>query len=78
MQLIFLWSAAKKAGLIISPSRPKLSKDMRTLVRVAIPSALANGVLQINLLVGQFVSSQEQEQLAGSTVPIDYISYLWV
>ena len=32
---------------------------MRTLVRVAIPSALANGVLQINLLVGQFVSSQE-------------------
>ena len=33
---------------------------MRTLVRVAIPSALANGVLQINLLVGQFVSSQEK------------------
>tara|TARA_A100001037_G_C14978979_1_gene557176 strand:- start:78 stop:944 length:867 start_codon:yes stop_codon:yes gene_type:complete len=32
---------------------------MRILVRVAIPSALANGVLQINLLVGQFVSSQE-------------------
>ena len=26
---------------------------------MAIPSALANGVLQINLLVGQFVSSQE-------------------
>jgi putative peptidoglycan lipid II flippase len=60
LQLIFLWSAAKKAGLIIRPSRPRLSKDMRTLVRVAIPSALANGVLQINLLVGQFVSSQEK------------------
>ncbi|MFL2795858.1 MAG: murein biosynthesis integral membrane protein MurJ [Paracoccaceae bacterium] len=60
LQLILLWSAAKKAGLIIRPSRPRLSKDMRTLVRVAIPSALANGVLQINLLVGQFVSSQEK------------------
>jgi putative peptidoglycan lipid II flippase len=33
---------------------------MRTLVSVAIPSALANGVLQINLLVGQFVASQEK------------------
>mgnify|MGYP007000082790 len=50
LQLILLWSAAKKAGLVIRPSRPRLSKDMRTLVRVAIPSALANGVLQINLL----------------------------
>ena len=59
MQLILVWTAAKKAGLIIRLSRPRLSKDMRTLVRVAIPSALANGVLQINLLVGQFVSSQE-------------------
>ena len=60
MQLILLWTAAKKAGLIIRPSRPRLSKDMKILIRVAIPSALANGVLQINLLVGQFVSSQEK------------------
>ena len=59
MQLIFVWMAAEKAGITIRPSRPRLSKDMKTLVRVAIPSALANGVLQINLLVGQFVSSQE-------------------
>ncbi len=60
MQLLLLWIAAKKAGLLIRPSRPKLSEDMKNLVRVAIPSALANGVLQINLLVGQFVSSQEK------------------
>jgi putative peptidoglycan lipid II flippase len=60
MQLILLWTAAKKTGLIIRPSRPRLSKDMKILIRVAIPSALANGVLQINLLVGQFVSSQEK------------------
>ena len=59
LQLALLWRAAEKAGFKIKPSRPRLSDDMRILVRVAIPSALANGVLQINLLVGQFVSSQE-------------------
>jgi putative peptidoglycan lipid II flippase len=58
VQLAALWRAAQAAGLPIRLGRPSLSPEMRQLVRIALPAALANGVLQINLLVGQLVASQ--------------------
>ena len=57
-QLAALWRAAQAAGLPIHLGRPSFSPEMRQLVRIALPAALANGVLQINLLVGQLVASQ--------------------
>jgi putative peptidoglycan lipid II flippase len=56
-QLALLWVAARRAGFRIIPRRPTLSPEMRHLVKVAIPAALAGGVMQINLLVGQQVAS---------------------
>lgn len=56
-QLVLVWRAAEKAGIRIRPKRPRWSDDMRQLVRVAVPAALAGGVVQINLLVGQQVAS---------------------
>jgi len=58
VQLAMVWIACHKAGLPITLSRPRLSPDMKQLIRIAVPAALANGVVQINLLVGQLVSSQ--------------------
>lgn len=58
LQLGIVWVAAQRAGVVIKPQRPVWNDDMRKLVRVAIPAALANGVVQINLVVGQIVSSQ--------------------
>ena len=58
VQLAMVWVACHKAGLPITLSRPSLSPDMKQLIRIAVPAALANGVVQINLLVGQLVSSQ--------------------
>ena len=58
VQLALVWYAAQKAGLNIKLGRPRWNSEMRTLVVVALPAALANGVMQINLLVGQQVSSQ--------------------
>ena len=58
VQLTALWRAAQAAGLLIRLGRPSFSPEMRQLVRIAVPAALANGVLQINLLVGQLVASQ--------------------
>ena len=58
VQLAALWRAAQAAGLSIRLGRPSFSPEMRQLVRIALPAALANGVLQINLLVGQLVASQ--------------------
>ncbi len=58
VQLSLLWLTTYKTGIKITLSLPKLNKDIGNLIRLAIPAALAGGVLQINLLVGQLVASQ--------------------
>ncbi|MCE0504432.1 murein biosynthesis integral membrane protein MurJ [Roseivivax sp. GX 12232] len=58
IQLALVWIAAERAGLKVRPGRPVWNDEMKTLVRVAVPAALAGGVMQINLLVGQQVASQ--------------------
>ncbi len=59
-QLALVWVAADRAGLRIRPTRPRWTPAMARLVRVAIPAALAGGVVQINLLVGQLVASNTE------------------
>ncbi|WP_195819599.1 murein biosynthesis integral membrane protein MurJ [Roseobacter sp. MH60115] len=56
-QFVLLWIAVRKAGFALKPQRPRLTPAMRRLIRVAIPAALAGGVVQVNLLVGQQVAS---------------------
>ena len=56
-QLVLVWGAAERAGLVIRPVRPRWTPEMARLVRIAIPAALAGGVMQVNLLVGQLVAS---------------------
>jgi len=56
-QFALLWVAVKRAGFKVTLKRPRYTPQMRNLVRVAIPAALAGGVVQINLLVGQQVAS---------------------
>ncbi|WIY26432.1 murein biosynthesis integral membrane protein MurJ [Parasedimentitalea psychrophila] len=56
-QLALVWAAAGRAGIRLRPGRPRLTREMRNLVRVAVPAALAMGVTQINLVVGQLVAS---------------------
>jgi putative peptidoglycan lipid II flippase len=56
-QLALVWIAADRAGIRLRPTRPRWTPEMKRLVIVAIPAALAGGVMQINLLVGQQVAS---------------------
>lgn len=56
-QFVLLWVAVKRAGFALRIKKPSLSPDMRNLIRVALPAALAGGVMQINLLIGQQVAS---------------------
>ncbi|MEP4197029.1 MAG: murein biosynthesis integral membrane protein MurJ [Aliishimia sp.] len=56
-QLALVWVAASRAGFALKLKRPRFSPEMRKLVRIAVPAALAGGVVQINLLVGQQVAS---------------------
>ena len=57
-QLAMVWVAASRAGVRIRPGRPRWTPEMKHLVKVAVPAALASGVMQINLLVGQQAASQ--------------------
>ncbi|MFD1342830.1 murein biosynthesis integral membrane protein MurJ [Litorisediminicola beolgyonensis] len=63
-QLALVWIAADRAGIRIRPKRPVWSPEMKHLVAVAVPAALAGGVMQINLLVGQQVASNFEKAVS--------------
>ncbi|MCY4207394.1 MAG: murein biosynthesis integral membrane protein MurJ [Roseovarius sp.] len=56
-QLVLVWHAAGRAGIRIRPARPRWTPEISRLIKIAIPAALAGGVVQVNLLVGQLVAS---------------------
>ncbi len=56
-QLALVWVAAAREGYALRPRRPRMTPELARLVRIAIPAALAGGVMQVNLLVGQQVAS---------------------
>ncbi|WP_299984547.1 murein biosynthesis integral membrane protein MurJ [uncultured Ruegeria sp.] len=63
-QLALVWVATERTGIRIRPGRPKLSPEMRRMVRIAVPAALAMGVTQINLVVGQLVASKTEKAVS--------------
>jgi putative peptidoglycan lipid II flippase len=63
-QLALTWRAASQAGFSLRPKRPRWNKNMRDLVLIALPAALASGVMQINLVVGQLVASQYENAVS--------------
>ena len=56
-QLALVWVAARRLGMGVLPARPRWTPEMRRLVSLGVPAALAGGVVQINLLVGTQVAS---------------------
>ena len=56
-QLALVWVAARRLGMGVLPGRPRWTPEMRRLVSLGVPAALAGGVVQINLLVGTQVAS---------------------
>lgn len=63
-QLALVWVAASRAGFTLIPKRPVLSPDLKRLAIIALPAALAGGVVQVNLLVGRQVASQFDSAVA--------------
>ncbi|WP_299566903.1 murein biosynthesis integral membrane protein MurJ [uncultured Sulfitobacter sp.] len=57
-QLTLTWRAVSAAGFSLRPKMPRWNRQMRDLVVIALPAAMASGVMQINLVVGQLVASQ--------------------
>lgn len=56
-QLLLVLVAARRVGMGLALRRPRLSPDVRRLAVIALPAALAAGVMQVNLVVGRQVAS---------------------
>ncbi len=66
----FLWLAwaMKRAGLALSLPRPRLSADVRRLLKLMLPVTLGAGVVQVNLLI---------DVVIASILPTGAVSYLY-
>jgi len=60
-QLAIVWIAAAKAGFSIKPRLPRMTPELKKLLILAGPAALAGGVVQINLLIGRQVASFSED-----------------
>lgn len=62
-QLALVWVATRQAGFKLDWRWPRLTPEIKRLAIVALPAALAGGVMQINLLVGQQVASHYESAI---------------
>ncbi|MEM1398972.1 MAG: murein biosynthesis integral membrane protein MurJ, partial [Pseudomonadota bacterium] len=65
--LWMLWNLARN-GIVLRPRLPRLSPDMRGMLKLMAPGALTASVMQINLFV---------DVLLASLLPIGAVSYLY-
>lgn len=57
VQLMWVWWCAKRAGLILIPTMPKITPKIKRLFTLMLPAALGAGVMQINLFADVIIAS---------------------
>ncbi len=57
LQFGFLWSCARRAGVRITLSKPKLNADMRKVFKLMGPAVIGAGVVHINLFADLILAS---------------------
>jgi putative peptidoglycan lipid II flippase len=72
-QLAALWIAARRAGLRFRFKAPRLSADMKHLVRLGVPGLVSGGVTQLNIVVGTIIASLQ----AGAVSYLYYADRLY-
>ena len=64
LQLCLLIYGIKKEGFPLSLRMPRVSAPVKRLLVLAVPTAIAGGITQINLLVGQIIASAQSGAIA--------------
>lgn len=59
LQWLLLVIAARRAGMIFKPVRPKLTPGVRRLIKLGIPGVIAGGITQINIMIGTIIASMQ-------------------
>ncbi len=57
LQLLMLWVAMTRAGVVLKLRMPAITPGVRRLVSLGIPGLIAGGITQINLLVSTMIAS---------------------
>ncbi|RAU23854.1 murein biosynthesis integral membrane protein MurJ [Paramagnetospirillum kuznetsovii] len=57
IQFAWLFLAARRAGMGLSPRRPRLSPEVRLLFKRIVPGAVGAGVYQVNLVINTMIAS---------------------
>jgi putative peptidoglycan lipid II flippase len=73
VQLAALWIAARRAGLHLRLKAPRLSADMKHLVRLGVPGLVSGGVTQLNIAIGTVIASLQ----AGAVSYLYYADRLY-
>ncbi|MBA4781861.1 MAG: murein biosynthesis integral membrane protein MurJ [Rhizobiales bacterium] len=63
-QLGLVWIAAKRTGFTLAFQRPRLTGPVKRVLVLAVPAAIAGGITQINLLIGQMIASGQDGAIA--------------
>lgn len=64
LQLGLLVYGLKKVGFHFKPRKPRFSPAIKRLLSLAAPAALTGGLVQINLVIGQIIASQQDGAIA--------------
>jgi putative peptidoglycan lipid II flippase len=59
LQLVVLFIACARAGIGLRLRLPRLTPGVKRLTRLAVPSVVAGGVVQINIVVGTIIASMQ-------------------
>lgn len=60
-QLIFITIVCKRAGILVTPARPRLSPDIKKLLQLIAPVLVGTSVVQINIIIDIVLASTLQE-----------------
>ena len=69
LQLLWLWWACRRAGVILPLRLPRLNPDVKRLLKLIWPAAAGTGAVQINLLISS--------ALARALLPSGSVSYIY-
>jgi len=64
LQLSLLLFGTAKEGFSFRPRMPRITPAVKRLLVLAVPTAIAGGITQINLLVGQIIASAQDGAIA--------------
>jgi putative peptidoglycan lipid II flippase len=60
LQALLLWWGVERMGVRIRPGLPRLNPQVKSVVMLAVPGAIAGGAVQLNTLVTQYLSGSDK------------------